>query len=81
MIATTAGATVNASDSMFANCAVNGMNASASGAIITATGNQFFNNTAAFALAGGGVFLSGGDNKVSPIASAGAAATGTMTTK
>jgi hypothetical protein len=81
MVASTSGATVNAADNMFANCAGVGMNASASGAIITATDNRFYNNGAAFAVAAGGVFLSGGDNKVAPVASAGPAPTGTMTTK
>jgi hypothetical protein len=80
MFASSNGATINASDSMFEHCGT-GMNASVSGAIITATGNSFFNNTTAFSVAGGGLFLTGGDNKVAPVASAGSAATGNMTTK
>ena len=81
MAASVSGAAANASDSMFANCAINGMQASASGAIITSTGNRFYNNGSAFTVAAGGVFLSGGDNKVAPVASAGAAQTGAMITK
>jgi hypothetical protein len=65
---------------MFSFC-VNGMNAAVSGAIINATQNSFFNNTSAFTVAAGGVFLTGGDNKVSPTASAGSGSTGNMITK
>lgn len=80
MVASTSGATANASDNMFVNCAT-GMNAAASGAIIAATGNSFFNGGFAFTVASGGVFLTGGDNKVSPVGNAGASATGNMATK
>ena len=80
VLASTSGATVNAADNMFANCGrcVLVVNAAASGAIITATDNRFYNNGAAFAVAAGGVFLSGGGNKVAPVASAGPAPTGTL---
>jgi hypothetical protein len=80
VVVNTSGATAGAADNMFANCGT-GMNAAVSGAILNATGNSFFNNTSAFSVAGGGVFLTGGDNKVSPVASAGSGSTGNMTTK
>jgi hypothetical protein len=81
MVASASGATVNATDSTFTNCSGNGINASVSGAIVTATGNRLFNSGTAFNVAAGGVFLSGGDNKVAPVASQGSAQTGAMVTK
>jgi hypothetical protein len=80
MVANTSGASISASDNMFEHCGT-GMNAAVSGAIINATNNAFFNNSSAFNVAAGGTFLTGGDNKVSPVASAGAGSTGNMTTK
>src|SRR5690349_13968895 len=71
MVANTSGASLSAADNMLSFCS-NGMNAAVSGAIINATQNSFFNNNSAFNVVAGGVFLTGGDNKVAPTASAGA---------
>jgi hypothetical protein len=78
MAANAATATVNARSNVVSNSNV-GIHAVVSGAKVNATNNALFGNSAAFNVAAGAFFLSGGDNKVD--LNPGSAATGNLTTK